>query len=164
MSKKRIVVIDDEQDICFLMQELLEATGEYEVDVAYDGASGRELCLGKNPHLVFLDYVMPKEKGDEVLQFFRQNAQLKDIPVVIMSGLGEAVYFDRQDKRKWRPGNPDKEKRGEVSEVFKNGQLPSDKARELGVTAYLAKPFSKDALLKIAESVLGKGTTENNPS
>lgn len=157
MARNKIVIIDDEQDICFLMQELLEATGEYEVTVAHDGVSGQEVCLKNNPDLIFLDYVMPKQKGDEVLQFLRQNVQLKAVPVVIMSGLGEAVYFDRQDKRKWRPANPDKGKRGEVSEVFKNGELPPDKARELGVSAYLAKPFSKDVLLKTTATVLKGG-------
>ncbi|MDP2652885.1 MAG: response regulator [Candidatus Omnitrophota bacterium] len=67
-NKMNVVVIDDEKDLCSLVRDILEGTGPYEVSMAYDGAQGMEMCAALNPDLVFLDFVMPKMRGDEVVK------------------------------------------------------------------------------------------------
>ena len=144
-EKRRILVVDDEKDLCALIKDILEETGQFDVDITYDGAEGYKRCSEVKMDLILLDFVMPEMKGDEFLRIFKKNPEMKNIPVVIMSGLGEAVYFDKEDWRKWRPGNSAVEKRGEISEIIVKGEISSGLAKDLGIASYLSKPFSKNS-------------------
>jgi len=87
MSKKKILVIDDEKNLCFLLKSNLENTGEYDVTTAYSGEEGLKKAKEMDFDLVITDFKMPGLNGREVL-----NA-LKDMkpnsPVVLCS-----VYHD----------------------------------------------------------------------
>jgi CheY-like chemotaxis protein len=89
MDNKKIVVVDDEKNICLLIKSILEPITNAEVFMAHDGSTGKQLCLEKLPHLVFLDFIMPVERGDKVLEFLRDRNETKKTPVVLMSGLSE---------------------------------------------------------------------------
>lgn len=67
MDKQKIVVIDDEKDLCLLIQAILEGTGKYEVLMAHDGLEGIKLIAQTVPSLIFVDFVMPKATGDKVI-------------------------------------------------------------------------------------------------
>jgi CheY-like chemotaxis protein len=87
MEKKKILLIDDEKDICTLTKLNLEASGPYEVTLAYSGEEGLEKFEKENFDLVITDYKMPGMDGKEVLD--RIKASHSKSPVVIFS-----IYHD----------------------------------------------------------------------
>ncbi len=86
MAAKTILVVDDEPDIRFTVQEILADEG-YDVSVAENAASARESREKLKPDLVLLDIWMPDEDGITVLKGWRDSGEL-EFPVVMMSGHG----------------------------------------------------------------------------
>ncbi len=151
---KKIVLIDDDKEICNLLKSTLDRTGLYQTFVAYNVKDACTLCLKEKPDLVFLDYILLNEKGDEVINFLRSHAETKDVPIVLMTGLGEMVYSPRNDKWQWLPNTPAARNRGEIPESLQWKKLPEEVAREMGVDVYLTKPFNRATLVELAESFL----------
>ncbi|MBL7209757.1 MAG: response regulator [Dehalococcoidia bacterium] len=82
-SKKRVLVIDDEETIRHLFRETLEADN-YHVITAADGAEALELVRSWNFDLIFADLKMPGMNGAET---FRQIRRIdRSVPVVIITG------------------------------------------------------------------------------
>lgn len=84
-GKIRILIIDDEKDLTFLLKENLELTGKYEVVTATSGKEGIALANHKNPHLILLDIIMPKMDGFEVLKNLKENEKTTTIPVIMLT-------------------------------------------------------------------------------
>ncbi len=82
----RILVVDDEPDIRFLLREILEDEG-YLVDVAEHAKQANEMRQRKSPDLVLLDIWMPEIDGVTLLKEWKSSAD-DDCPVVMMSGHG----------------------------------------------------------------------------
>lgn len=80
-----ILVIDDDRDICELVQLTLEGLG-LDVLLAYSGEDGLQLVRsrGNEIQLIFLDFAMPGLSGVDVLERIKQ--EFPNVPVVIMSG------------------------------------------------------------------------------
>jgi DNA-binding NtrC family response regulator len=97
----RILVVDDEPDIRFLLREILEDEG-YIVDVAEHAKQANELRRTKTPDLVLLDIWMPEIDGVTLLKEWKSSAD-DHCPVVMMSGHGtvetavEATKFGAYD-------------------------------------------------------------------
>ncbi len=82
----RILIVDDEPDIRFLLKDILEDEG-YEVDIAENAQQANELKSSFTPNLILLDIWMPEMDGVSLLkQWSEQN--LLDCPVVMISGHG----------------------------------------------------------------------------
>jgi len=162
MEKKKIVVIDDETDLCLLIKIILEKTGFFEVSVAHDGIEGVKLIEAVKPDLVFVDFVMPKAGGDKVIAAVKNNPATKALPIVLMSGLGEMVYFKAKDQWKWMPNAPGVRNRGEVPEVIAEKGSAERVSETLGVRDFLQKPFKKELLVEIAKDILKIGQEEEN--
>lgn len=81
--KNKILIIDDEKDICTLFQKHLSKEG-YEVFTAYDGPSGIKAVKKNKPDMIFLDLKMPEMDGIEVLCHLRKIDQ--HALVVILTG------------------------------------------------------------------------------
>ena len=89
MSKqKTILVVEDEKDLVDLLKIRLESLG-YKVIYALDGQEGLDVLKSQKPDLVILDIMMPKLDGISVLLKLKANKQTKDIPVLILSVIGE---------------------------------------------------------------------------
>lgn len=84
MSKKRILVVDDERDIVEIIRELLEGEG-YSTLAAYDGQQALELLGGKPVHLIILDIKMPVIDGFGVIKTLRAVPSLARIPIVVLT-------------------------------------------------------------------------------
>lgn len=84
--KKRILLIEDEQEIAFILRMRLEAFG-YEVFQAHDGEEGLKSAKKLIPDLILLDLVLPKIGGIEVLENLKSDAKYNKIPVVVVTGL-----------------------------------------------------------------------------
>lgn len=84
MSKSTILIVDDERDILDLIEYNLKKEG-FVVVTAEDGEEGIEKARQVKPDLVLLDIMMPKMDGLEVIDLMRQDANLKDIPVIFLT-------------------------------------------------------------------------------
>ncbi|MEA4911908.1 MAG: response regulator transcription factor [Oscillospiraceae bacterium] len=89
MSKVRILVVDDEKNICELLRLYLEKEG-YDVLIAYNGADAVRLVREKNPSLVLLDIMMPGIDGWEAC---RQIREFSKVPLIMLTAKGET--FDK---------------------------------------------------------------------
>ncbi len=84
VSKSTILIVDDERDILDLIEYNLKKEG-FTVVTAEDGEEGIERARQVKPDLVLLDIMMPKMDGLEVIDMMRQDATLKDIPVIFLT-------------------------------------------------------------------------------
>jgi CheY-like chemotaxis protein len=91
---KKILVVDDEENIRFLYQEELEEEG-YTVEVAAHGQEALEKVNAFQPDLVTLDIRMPGMDGVETLRKIREVQ--RDLPVILCSAYGEY----KQDLTTW---------------------------------------------------------------
>jgi len=90
---KRVIVIEDEPNIVESLRFILNQAG-YEVAVATDGDAAISLLEKIEASVVVLDVMLPKRNGFEVLKWIRDSAQLKTLPVLILSAKGQ-----QQDQR-----------------------------------------------------------------
>ena len=90
MSKKYILVVDDDPDLVETVAMMLESKG-CEVGRAYDGVEGEEAVKERRPDLIILDVMMPRKDGYELCAELKSNEETKDIPIVLLTAVGEAV-------------------------------------------------------------------------
>ncbi|HJX92512.1 MAG TPA: response regulator transcription factor [Pyrinomonadaceae bacterium] len=83
----RILVVDDDIELCELVAEYLEPDG-YEVEAVYDGETGLERALSGEHALAVLDYMLPGLNGFELLTQIRSRSRL---PIVMLTARGDAV-------------------------------------------------------------------------
>ena len=86
MSKRHILVVDDEPDIRNLVQEILEDEG-FGVDVAENAAIAHQLFERTKPDLILLDIWMPDVDGITLLKQWK-NSNDRETPIIMMSGHG----------------------------------------------------------------------------
>jgi len=84
----KILIVEDEEALRKVLQEKMEHSG-FETFVAKDGDEAWDMAKNKNPDLILLDLVLPKRSGFDVLGLLKQNSELKDIPVIVLSNLAE---------------------------------------------------------------------------
>jgi len=82
----KILVVDDEPDVVEFLKNLLEDNG-YDVGSAGDGIEAMQLVNSDRPDLILLDLQMPEETGTGFFRKLRNRKDLRDIPVIIVSGL-----------------------------------------------------------------------------
>jgi CheY-like chemotaxis protein len=82
-----ILIVDDDEDFRAGLRLALEMKG-YQVEERPNGQEGLALLAEKPPLLVLLDLQMPVMNGREMLARMRAAPDLKDVPVVIISGFG----------------------------------------------------------------------------
>ena len=88
MSKKKILLIDDEQDILEILSYNLKKEG-YEVFTANNGLEGIERAKETHPDLILLDVMMPGKDGIETCEELRQIPELKKSLIVFLSARSE---------------------------------------------------------------------------
>ena len=86
--KKKILIVDDEQDIRELLEYYLKKEG-YQVYTASNGEEGIAEALRCNPILILMDIMMPKMDGIEACRIIKTMAELKNVYVVILSARNE---------------------------------------------------------------------------
>jgi len=90
--EKRILVVDDSFTVREMERKLLESKG-YKVETAVDGVDGWNAVRDGRYDMVVTDVDMPRMNGIELLQHIKSHAQLKSLPVVIVS------YKDKEEDR-----------------------------------------------------------------
>ena len=86
-SATRILVVDDDVELCELVQQYLQSQG-FQVDAVHDGATGIEGALSNFYALVILDVMLPGIRGFEALRQIRGKSA---IPVIMLTAHGEDV-------------------------------------------------------------------------
>ena len=105
----RVLIVEDERHIIESLTFVLESEG-FEVAAELDGEAGLRRLRADRPDVLVLDLMMPKMNGLEVLKAVKADAELRTLPVVVLTAKGR-----QQDRRM---------------------------AEEIGVDAFMTKPFS----------------------
>jgi CheY-like chemotaxis protein len=91
MKPKRILIIDDEFPMRYLIEHQLRRQG-YEVSLAKDGPGGLKAAQLYHPDLIVLDIMMPGMDGFEVCQEIRNDAEINLIPIIFLTGCEAKEY------------------------------------------------------------------------
>jgi len=86
MTKKTILVVDDEEDVVEFLRQLLE-DHDYEVVRAYNGVEAMDAITHEKPDLILLDLQMPEETGTGLYRKLHDKKEYRDIPIIVISGL-----------------------------------------------------------------------------
>ena len=125
----KIVMIDDNPDFLFTMETFLKKNG-FEVHTAEDGQKGLEIIRKERPDLVLLDIMMETLfSGFEVCKAVRSDDDLKYIPIIGISAMGEELDIDYSQWPDYEYFRPD---------------------------AFLDKPIDKQRLLQLIPEVIQK--------
>jgi two-component system phosphate regulon response regulator PhoB len=127
---KKVLVVDDELDIRTFIITLLE-TENYKPLSAKDGKEGLEIARREKPALIILDVMMPKESGIGMYRDLKNDPELKDIPVIMVSALSKKTFFHSQ----------------KVLDEYKGEKIPEP-------AAYIEKPPEPEELLEAIENSL----------
>ena len=149
---KKILVVDDEQDIGHLVMKCLVKTGLYEVTFTSLPEEVEQLCSDLQPDLVLMDLVMPHMKGEELIQIIKKHTEFKGVRIIVTSGLGEMTYHQKKDEWKWEPNREIVRERGPVEKEHSAPRM----VEKLGVDDFIAKPFLPQTLLSVVEEVLSR--------
>ncbi len=126
MSKKKVLVVDDEKELVEVTRVLLESNG-YEVAAAYSGEECKQAVKAGKPDVIILDVMMETTSaGFDVARWLREQDDTKQIPVIMLTAVNQNVP--------WRFG---------TDEVW----LPVD--------VFLDKPVSPEKLLREVEKITG---------
>ena len=132
MGKKRILVVDDESDIRIFVSTVVETIG-FEPIEATNGSEAVEKARITKPRLVILDIMMPKiEDGIKTYQQFRTDANLADIPIIMLSAIAKKTFFHTLRMLNPQKGDP----------------VPEPEA-------YMEKPPDASELIKLIGNILG---------
>ncbi|MHC4996806.1 MAG: response regulator [Planctomycetota bacterium] len=86
-SKKRVLVVDDDEQIVELFVDVLERDGRFEIRTATTGYEAGLITQEFRPDLILLDYMLPDINGNIVCQAVRKNPDLDNTRVIIVSGV-----------------------------------------------------------------------------
>jgi two-component system, OmpR family, phosphate regulon response regulator PhoB len=128
---KKILIIDDEQDVLLFLGTLLRKNG-YDVCEACDGVQGMKKVIEEKPDLVCLDLIMPEKTGIKMYREMRKDDQLKSVPVIMVTGIESVDRWDFKDFKTF----------------IRERSLPRP-------NGYIEKPIDKEQFLKAVKEVLG---------
>jgi CheY-like chemotaxis protein len=131
MSRKKVLVIDDEPNVVTYIETLLQDNG-YDTVSAPDGEVGLEMAKKERPDLITLDITMPKKSGVGFYRGVREDEQLKSVPVVIVTAVtgwgGDPKEFEKFISTRSQVPPPD---------------------------GFVPKPFEEEQLLKAVKDLIG---------
>ena len=124
---KKIVLIEDDKDLCEMVQYLLESNG-YQIFVSHDAEKGIHLVQKQKPDIILLDFILPGMDGGEAVRRLNAQPYLRDIPIIFLTGLVS----------------------GNEREIIEERLNVDGKQYQI-----LGKPFEGSALLKMIFEALG---------
>jgi CheY-like chemotaxis protein len=127
---KKVLIVDDELDMRTFVSTLLETSG-FKPLTAVDGKEGMVVARSKKPSVVILDVMMPNESGIGMYRELKNDPDLKDIPVIMLSALSKKTFFHSQ----------------KVLDEYKGEKIPKP-------SAYIEKPPEPDELLEAIQNCL----------
>ncbi len=93
-TNNKILIVEDDDFLRGLIVKKLEKAN-YQAVVAVDGEEALPVAAQEKPCLILLDLMLPKKDGFEVLSDLKAREDLKNIPVVILTNLGQENDFEK---------------------------------------------------------------------
>ena len=90
---KKIMIVDDEEAILEMYKSVL--VSNYQVLTVADGETGLATALKERPDLIYLDIIMPKLNGLDVLKKLKERSETAEIPVVMLTNLPQDASADK---------------------------------------------------------------------
>jgi len=84
IEKLRILVVDDDPHVAEMLRQILPES-DFELTCAEDGQTGLQAVMARRPDVILLDLMMPKLDGFGVIERLRADAELRNIPVIVIS-------------------------------------------------------------------------------
>ncbi|MDE0220295.1 MAG: response regulator transcription factor [Spirochaetaceae bacterium] len=81
MTKRTVLIIEDEQRIAHWLKVRFERTG-FDAEVAHDGRTGLALARARRPHLIVLDLMLPRLDGMQVCRILRRESS---VPIIMLT-------------------------------------------------------------------------------
>lgn len=94
LKNKKILVIEDDKHLDYLLTTRLRKEG-FNFDLAFDAESGLEKLKAQGADLILLDIILPGMNGFEFLEKIKADPRLAEIPVLIVSNLGQPQEIER---------------------------------------------------------------------
>jgi CheY-like chemotaxis protein len=94
MNKKKILIVEDDNFVAEVYSTKLLEMG-HDVLIAQNGEEGIALAGSNKPDLILLDIIMPIMGGIEMLEELKKNEGLKNIPVILLTNVGEKESIQR---------------------------------------------------------------------
>jgi len=85
-SIREVLVIDDDPNDLRLLGKMLSEQGRYKANLAEGGQAGWSAITAKTPHAIILDLFMPEMDGFTILERLREDNNLRNIPVIVITG------------------------------------------------------------------------------
>jgi len=92
VKEKKILVVDDDLNMRIFISIMLETSGYKAIIVAKDGKEGIKEAKKAAPALIILDLMMPQQGGILMYRQLKIDKNLKDIPVIILSGVDSKAF------------------------------------------------------------------------
>ncbi len=128
---KTVLSVDDEIDTRDLVSTVLEENG-YEALLATNGEEAMDMIRQQKPELIILDILMPKQSGIRLYRELKTSDSLRDIPVIIYSGIARRTLL-----------------RAQAALTESGGESVPDPE------AYIEKPAPPERLLAAVKKILG---------
>ena len=93
---RRVLTVDDDPDITIFVKTVLEENG-YTPLIAGNGEAGLSIARSETPDLIILDVLMPKQSGIRMYRELKSDESLKNIPVIILSGIAKRTFLRSQE-------------------------------------------------------------------
>ena len=84
----KILIVEDEQGLVTLLSYNLEKQG-YQVSVCMDGQKVMNTVTAEKPDLILMDWMLPNVSGVELCQMIRQNYEIKETPIIMLTARGD---------------------------------------------------------------------------
>ena len=82
-----VMIVDDTRPNVLVLQRTFANTG-YNILVAFDGEKALDLISKLKPDLILLDFMMPGLNGFEVCKLLKENPEVNDIPIIVITAMG----------------------------------------------------------------------------
>ena len=129
---RKVLVVDDDPDVRMFSVTVLEENGYTPLE-ATNGEEGMSIIRQERPDLIILDVLMPRESGVKLYRELKTDSDLKDIAVIIQSGIAKKSFLRSQ----------------KALTEFGGAAVPEPEA-------YLEKPVEADELAATIRNVLGE--------
>lgn len=97
MKNCKILIIEDETALLYALKAEL-SHNHFEVITAVDGEKGLEILEQQKPDILILDLLLPGIDGFEVLRRMKKNATIQNIPVIVLTNLGDKENLEKSKK------------------------------------------------------------------
>jgi twitching motility two-component system response regulator PilH len=92
---RKVLVVDDDPDVRLFSVTVLEENGYTPLEAA-NGEEGLKVIKKEKPELIILDVLMPRQSGIRLYRELKTDKSLKDIPIIILSGIAKKTFLRSQ--------------------------------------------------------------------